>query len=361
MPFSLPAFFRRSSQPPLLGADISASSVKLVELVPGSNGRMKLAAYAIEPIPGGAIVDGNIEQPEVVADALARAVKRAGSRTRQVAMALPTAAVITKKIALPDGLLEEDYEIQVENEASRYIPFPIEEVNLDFRILGPSDGPSGDVDVLLAASRKEKVEDRVAVAEAADLSALVIDVESFAARSAMDHVTSLLPGDGAGQILAFFDIGQTTTSMTVMRDGEMLFEREQAFGGQQLTVELMRAYGFGAEEAEQRKKTGDLPDDYLTGLLAPFVEQGATEVARSLQFFFTSTPHDSVDRIFLAGGCAVTQGLVEAVESRSQVPVELFSPFAGMEIASSVRKSQLQLDAPALMVACGLAMRRFDA
>ncbi|MFN7643463.1 MAG: pilus assembly protein PilM [Burkholderiales bacterium] len=360
MAVSLQALFRRGSQP-ILGVDVSASNVKLVELVPGGKTGMRLERYAIEPIERGAIVDGNVEKPEAVADALLRAIRRTGTKTRLAAMALPSSAVIAKRINLPAGLQEEDYELQVENEASQYIPFSIDEVNLDFQILGPSSQSEEDVEVLLAASRKEKVEDRVAIAEMAGLRPVVIDVEPYAARTSIDHVTRFLPSQGEGMILAVFDIGQSTTNLTVVLNGQTVFEREQSFGGSQLTQDIVRLYGLTLEEAELKKRSGDLPDNYASELLMPFVEQGASEVARSLQFFFTSTPFTHVDRIFLAGGCAVTAGLAEAVAERTQVPTEIMSPFQGMEVAGGIRERQLRLDAPALMVGCGLAMRRFDA
>lgn len=359
MASSLQGLFRRGPQP-LLGIDVSASSVKLVELAPGARTALRLERYAIEPIERGAIVDGNVEKPEAVADALTRALRRAGTRTRLVALALPSSAVIAKRIVLPAGLLEEDYEVQVESEASQYIPFSMDEVNLDFQVLGPSARSEDDLEVLLAASRKEKVEDRVAIAEMAGLEPVVVDVEPYAARAAIDHVTAFLPNHGDGQILAVFDIGQSSTCLTVVLDGQTVFEREQSFGGSQLTQDIVRLYGLTLEEAELKKKTGDLPDNYGPELLAPFVEQAATEVARALQFIFTSTPHARIDRIFLAGGCAVTAGLAEAVAERTQVPTEIMSPFQGMEVADGIRERQLRLDAPALLVACGLAMRRFD-
>jgi len=357
---SVPALFRRGSQP-LLGVDVSASNVKLVELVPGGKTSMRLERYAIEPIERGAIVDGNVERPEAVADALTRAIRRTGTKTRLAAMALPSSAVIAKRISLPGGMLEEDYEVQVESEASQYIPFSIDEVNLDFQILGPAPSSPEDVEVLLAASRKEKVDDRIAIAEMAGLRPVVIDVEPYAARAAIDHITGFLPNHGESMILAVFDIGQSTTSLTVVMNGQTIFEREQSFGGGQLTQDIVRLYGLTLEEAELKKKSGDLPDNYASELLSPFIEQGATEVARSLQFFFTSTPYTRVDRVFLAGGCAVTAGFAEAVAERTQVPTEIMSPFQGMEVAGSIRERQLRLDAPALMVGCGLAMRRFDA
>ena len=321
---------------------------------------MRLERYAIEPIERGAIVDGNVEKPEVVADALLRALRKAGTKTRAAALALPSSSVITKRITLPAGMRHDDYEMQVESEASQYIPFAIDEVNLDFQILGPSAQSADDVDVLLAASRKEKVDDRVVVAEMAGLKPMIIDVEPYAARSSIDHVVSFLPNRGDGLVLAVFDIGQVSTSLTVVLNGQTIFERDQAFGGNQLTQDIVRLYGLTVEEAELKKRTGDLPDNYATDLLEPFVEHGANDIGRALQFFFTSTPYTRVDRVLLAGGAAVTTGLAEAVQDRANVPTEILSPFQGMEVADSVREKQMRLDAPALIVSCGLAMRRFD-
>ncbi len=346
----------------MLGIDLSASSVKVVELVAGDKTPLRLERYAIEPIERGAINDGNIEKPEIVSEALLKALKRCASKTRDIALALPSSAVITKRITLPAGMSEEEYEIQVESEASQYIPFAIDEVNLDFQILGPAPtNEEEEVEVLLAASRKEKVEDRVAVAEMAGLRPAIVDAEPYAARVALDHVTSFLANNGHGQVLALFDIGMSVTQLTIVMNGQTIFERDQAFGGQQLTQDIVRLYGLSWEEAETKKRSGDLPDNYATELAQPFVEQGAIDIGRALQFFFTSTPYTRVDRIFLAGGAAVVPGLVEAVAERTQVPTELFTPFQGMEIAESIREKQLRADAPALMVAAGLALRRFDA
>ncbi len=360
MAIPLPSLFRRSP-PPLVGIDLSASSVKVVELAKGQRTPMRLERYAIEPIERGAIVDGTIEKAEAVAEALTRALRKCNSRAREAALALPAGSVITKKILVPAGLREEDYEVQVEAEASQYIPFPIEEVNLDFQLLGPAKGSEDEIEMLLAASRKEKVDDRVAVAEMAGLHPIVMDVETYALRSAVDHVTRFLPNNGQGQIIAVFSIGQTTTSLAVVLNEQTVFEREQTFGGQQLTQDLVRLYGLTPEEAELKKRTGDLPDNYQRDLLQPFIEQGATDIARALQFFFTSTPYTRVDQIYLAGGSSVVPGLADAVMQRTQVPTEILSPFQGMEVSDAIRDRQLRADAPALLVATGLAMRRFDA
>lgn len=351
----------RKTAPPLLGVDISPSSVKVVELAPGQKSAMRLQRYAIESVTRGAIVDGNIEQPEQVAECLSRALRRMGTRTREAALAMPASSVITKRITLPAGLTEEDYEVQVESEAIQYIPFAIDEVNLDFQVLGPSAGAEDDVDVLLAASRKEKVVDRVAVAEMCGLKPVVMDVDSHAAREVLAHVVRDLPNEGQGEVMALFDIGSVVTTVTIVMNGQVLFEREQTFGGLQLTQEIMRTYGLMLEEAESRKKSGDLPENYALDVLQPFIENGVSEASRALQFFFTSTPYTRVDRICLAGGACIAPGLAEAIAERTGVPASILNPFGGMEIGESIRDRQFKLDAPALLTACGLAMRRFDA
>jgi len=345
--------------PPLVGLDIGSSSVKLVELS-DVGGTMRLERYAIEPLPRGAVVDGNIDKIDIVAEAVKRAWRRAGTRIKNVAMALPASAVITKRIALPGSLREEELEMQVESEANQYIPFALDEVSLDFQVLGAIPNAPDDVEVLIAASRKEKVEDRMAVAQAAGLKPTVVDVESYAMRAALERVIEQLPNRGEGLVIAVFYLGANTTSVTVMHDGEAIYEREQPFGGQQLTGDIARAYGIPVEEAEQKKRSGDLPTNYENEVLRPFIDTAVTEITRALQFFFTSTPYTRVDQIMLVGGSAVLTGLPDALMERAQVPTSIASPFKGMEVAASVREKQLRLDAPALLTPCGLAMRRFD-
>jgi len=345
---------------PLIGVDISSTAVKMVELVDAGKGAPRVERYAIEYLSKDAVLDGNFSSLESVADTIQRCWKRLGTSTRFVALALPTSAVITKKITLPANLREQDMEFQVESEANQYIPFALEEVNLDFQVIGPAPGSSDDVEVLLAASRKEKVEDRVAAAELAELKPVVMDVEAYAIHAAYELVTKQLPQEGAGQIVALVDVGSSAMKITIMKDDQQLYAREQAFGGTQLTEEIMRAYGVGPEEAESLKRSGTPPDNYEAEILHPFIENLAQEVARALQFFFTSTPHNEVHHIILAGGSVLIAGVAELVAQRTNVNTLLADPFAGMAISPRIRAKQLAADAPCLMVACGLALRKFD-
>jgi type IV pilus assembly protein PilM len=355
---SLGSLFSRQPAP-LIGLDVSTSGVKLVELGRDKAGNLTLERCAIEPLERGWIVDGNIEKFDEVAEAIKRLVKKSGTKTRNVAMALPPSAVITKKIILPGGMSDSDLELQVETEANQYIPFPLDEVSLDFCVVGPSSTSVGDVEVLIAASRREKVQDVQGLAEAAGLTAVVVDVESYASRMATSRLIENLPEQGKGLIVALFELGSLTTSMQVMRDEEVLYDRDQAFGGAQLTQQIVRQYGFSAEEAEAKKRSGELPEDYESAVLNPFIETMVQELGRALQFFFTSTPHNKVDYIMLAGGSAALPGLTAAVTQHTSFPCTLLNPFDGMEIGSGVRLKKMTREAPSYLTACGLALRRF--
>ncbi len=344
----------------MLGLDISSSSVKLVELGKDKSGNLVLERCAIEPLERGWINDGNIEKFDEVAEAVRRLVKKSGAKTKNVAMALPPSAVITKKIVLPGGLSDLELELQVQTEANQYIPFPLEEVSLDFCVIGPSVASVGDLDVLIAASRREKVQDIQGLAEAAGLKPVIIDVESYASRLATSRLIESLPNQGVGTVVALFEVGAMTTSMQVLRDNEVLYDRDQAFGGAQLTQLIVRQYGFSMEEAETKKRSGELPDDYESSVLKPFVESMVQEIGRALQFFFTSTPHNKVDFILLAGGSSALPGLTAAVTQHSTFPCNLVNPFEGMEMGSGVRLKKMTREAPSYLTSCGLALRRFS-
>jgi type IV pilus assembly protein PilM len=349
----------KPKSPPLIGVDISSSSVKMVELG-GSKGRYRLERYTIEPLPRDAVVDGNIMNLEQVGDAVRRGWKRMGTRIKNLALALPSAAVITKKIVVPAGQTEDQLEAQVETEANQYIPFALEEVNLDFQTLGPVPNNPEEAEVLIAASRKEKVEDRVAVAESVGLKAVVMDIDSFASQNAFELIATGLPDGGVDRTIALVDVGASMMNINVLRNNQSVYVREQPFGGNQLTQDIMRQFNLSAEEAEAAKRGGGLPDTYESDVLAPFMDTLALEVVRALQFFFTSTQFNQVHHIFLSGGTASIPGLAQVVGERTQVETAVANPFAGMDLGGKIRQSQLVIDAPALVVACGLALRRFD-
>jgi type IV pilus assembly protein PilM len=345
---------------PLIGLDVSSSAVKMVELASDGKNGYRVERYSIEVLPKDVVSDGNITNLEIAAETIKRAWRKLASPTKSVAAALPTAHVITKKIIVAAGQKEEELELLVESEANQYIPFPLDEVNLDYQIVGPAPSSQEEIEVLIAASRKEKVEDRVAAIESAGLKPIVMDVESYAMLSSLDLALKRLPNNGKGQIIALVDVGANVMSLTVLRDGQQLYTREQAFGGNQLTQDIARLYGMTFAEAEADKRRNALPENYESELLHPFVENMALEVSRALQFFFTSTQFNKVDHIVLSGGCAVLPGSDEVIASRTQIDTVVANPFADMALSDRVRANSLLTDASSLMVACGLALRRFD-
>ncbi|MCB5208026.1 pilus assembly protein PilM [Methylovorus mays] len=353
-------FFKEKTQP-LVGVDISASSVKMVELSTGSKGGYHLEGYAIASLAKDAVVDGNIAGLEQVADAVKRAWKLLGSREKRTALALPAAAVISKKVLMPGGLREEEMELQVEGEANQYIPFSLDEVNIDFQVLGPATNSPDEVEVLIAASRKEKIEDRVAAVEGAGLKALVVDVETYVTEAAYTLIANQLPNHGREQTVMIVDIGAVMTHINVLHDNQSVYIREQTFGGGQLTQEIQRRFGLTPEEAEISKRKGGLPESYESEVMQPFMQTLALEVARALQFFTSSTQYNRVDHIILAGGCAAIPGIDALVQERTQVNAIIANPFAGMTINPKIKQQQLVADAPSLLIACGLAMRGVDA
>ena len=347
-----------AKSPQLIGVDISSTAVKLLQLSRAGN-RYRVEHYAVEPLPPNAVVEKNIVEVEAVGEAIKRAVARSGARARHAAAAVAGSAVITKIIPMPADLDEDDLESQVELEAVNYIPYPIEEVNLDFEVLGAMPGNAEMVQVLLAASRTENVDARVSALELGGLTAKVMDVEAFAIENAFSLLADGLsaPRDG---IVAMVDTGATMTTLNILRNGRSLYSREQVFGGKQLTDEVMRRYGLSYEEAGLAKRQGGLPESYDIEVLEPFKEAMVQQVSRLLQFFYAGSEFNRVDQIVLAGGCASIPGIAAMVEEQLGVPTVVANPLAQMTLGPRVQAHALAQDAPALMIACGLALRSFD-
>ena len=295
----------------LLGLDISSTSVKLLELSK-ANDRYRVESYAVEPLPPNAVVEKNISDVEGVGEAIKRVLSRSKTGTRHAAVAVAGSAVITK--------------------ADQYIPYPLDEVAIDFEVQGLSDRNPEQVEVLLAACRKENVEMREAALELGSVKPMVVDIEAHAMKRAFELLKPQLGSNPEDLVVAIIDIGATMTTLSVLADDKSIYTREQLFGGKQLTEEIQRRYGLSFEEAGLAKKQGGLPDDYEQEVLQPFKEAVLQQVTRSLQFFFSSSQYDDVDYIVLVD----------------------------MSLSGRVDADSLANDAPAMMIACGLAMRSFD-
>lgn len=347
------------AKPPLIGIDVSSSAVKVLELSK-SDEHLRVERYAVEPLPQNSVVEHAITEVEQVAQAVERAVKRSGTRCKLAAVAVAGAHVITKTIRMPANLSDAELQTQIEMEADHYIPYPLDEVNMDYQVLGPAEDNPEEVEVLMAACRKEIVDDYVAVIQTPGLTPAVIDIETYAMENAYSLIAQHMPGGGLEKTVAVLDVGATTTNINVVHNNRSVYSRDHTFGGRQLTEEIQRRYGLSYEEAGLAKKQGGLPDNYQTDVLRPFMEAMCQEAMRALQFFYSSSPFSSVDQVLLAGGCAQIQGIDEMMAARLGVPTMVANPFASMSIASRIKPQMLANDAPSLMITCGLALRSFD-
>ncbi len=349
-----------AAQRPLLGLDITTSSVKLIELA-RSGDSYRVESYAAEPTPVNSINEKAIVDVEAVGEAVRRAVKRSGARSRLGAVAISGDAAITKVIQMPKTLKEAELEGQVELQADQYIPFPMEEVSFDFEVIGPSDKDPDMIDVLLVATRTENVEQRQAAVEAAGLGAKVVDVEPFALENACQLLTHQMPDQGANHSVAVVDFGASSTTFSVLRDLKVIYTRDFAFGGQQLTEEIMRTYGLSLEEAGRAKKEGGLPSNYQPEVLDAFIDDMTQQVSRSLQFFLASGGgREQPEQIIVCGGCANIAGVADLIASRVGIPTVKGDPLGQMKVSSKAKAQGVHKDATALLTACGLALRSFD-
>jgi type IV pilus assembly protein PilM len=348
----------KKKKTPVLGLDVSSTTVKLLELS-YSGDRYRVESYAVTSLPQDAVIEKNVNDMEGVANAIRSVVAQSRTKLKTVAAAVAGSSVITKMIDMPAGLNEDDMETQLTLEADQYIPYPLEEVAIDFEVLGPAADRDAQVEVLLAACRRETIDARVEAIEAADLSARIMDVEAYAMERAYALIQHQLDLEDESTV-AVVDIGATMTTLSVLTNGQTIYTREQLFGGKQLTDEIMRRYGLPLEEAGLAKKQGGLPDDYEPEVLVPFKDAVVQQVARSLQFFFSSSQYNDVDYIILAGGVASMEGLVDLVQQKLGTPTAVANPFGNMAISSRVNAVALSSDAPAMMIACGLALRSFD-
>jgi len=350
----------RKKPAPVLGIDISSTSVKLIELRRHDQ-RFRVENFAVEPLAQNAVIEKNISNLEAVIEGLRAAVRRSQTKLRQAAVAVPGSSAISRTLTLPAGLSGDELEAQIQLQADQYVPYPLEEVNLDFQVLGPSARDPNELEVLLVASRSENVDIRVDALESAGLKARLVDVESYALEETFTRLIAPELPEAAEGTVAVVDVGATMTTLTVFEAQQIVYTRDQVFGGRQLTDEIIRRYGLSYEEAGRAKRQGGgLPDTYEEEVLAPFREAMGQQVGRSLQFFFGASQHNSVDHVVLAGGCAAIPGAAEAIAEGTGAPTTVANPFARMSVASRVKPQALADDAPAMMIACGLALRSFD-
>ncbi|WP_298219416.1 type IV pilus assembly protein PilM [Halothiobacillus sp.] len=358
-----------SSKNPRLGVDISSTAVKVLMLEKYRNS-FRPVGFAIEPISPGAVQDKTITDTDAVAGALSRALSRSRAKTKHVVMAVPTSACVSRVLNISNPGNEFELEEQVRMESDQYIPFPIEEVSLDFEPLHPEAGTKqkkqstnddSSILVIMAATRSTNVEARVAVAEAAGLSVDVMDIESFAIQNTFTEIiaSTLTPEDRA-QPIALLDVGANTTTINVFSGNDIIYSKEHPFGGKQLTNEISLYYGLSPEEAEEKKRNDTLPDDYHRKVLQPFIDNMAMQVGRFIQYFYSETNRGTIGLILLGGGTANTPGVIERINNETGIQTRGANPFIAIGQGSTISAELLANHGSSMLVACGLALRSFD-
>jgi len=336
----------------VIGIDIGTHSIKLVELA-GSKASPRVVAWAVIPLPAGAFSENAIANADLVADALNEAMIKSGAKGSSAAVAVSSSHAITKVLGMPSDIGELELEEQISIEALHFIPYPIDEVNLDFEVIGKSDANEQENDVLLVACRRSIVDDYIDLVETSSLELEYVDIDTYALERVYRSQNSL--SALSDQPVAIFDIGSSSSHLMVMDDTRVLYSRHQNFGSAQLIKLIRKEYGVSADEAEEILSSSQPPGDFLTAVQEPFVEMLRQEVSRALQFFYSSSAYSNIDSVVLSGACCALAGLAGDLEVKLRAKVSVLNPIASANVQS--RRDMITASAPALSVAYGLSLR----
>jgi type IV pilus assembly protein PilM len=346
--------FRKAKS--LVGLDIGSSAVKAVELKPAGKG-YKVTAFGSEPVPPDSIVDGAIIDGAAVADAIRRLFDGRGVKTKDVAASLSGNAVIVKKITLPI-MTEAELAESIYWEAEQYIPFDIQDVNLDYQILDAGDPAKGTMDVLLVAAKKEKIADYTGVIAQAGRSAVVVDVDAFALQNAYEVNYGIEPG----AVVVLLNAGASATNINIISGDQSVFTRDVSIGGNAYTEALQRELSLPFDLADQLKKGAAVDGvtfEDARPVLRAVSENVMLEIQKTFDFFKATASSDRIDRIMVSGGASRAEGFTEMLTERFEAPVEPFDPFK--RVAFDLKKFGVASPAdvaPTVAVAVGLALRR---
>lgn len=349
----------KKPQPLMVGIGIGSHSVKAV-LLSQKDTHYRLEAFAVEPMPKGAMAERTIQDIEAVGRVINKIRKKLPKNITEAATAVSGQAVITKVIFMDVALTDAELESQIEIEVDSLIPYPLDEVSLDFEKLDVNDADPSKVNVLLSAARTESVEARAGAVESGGFVPKVVDVEAYALSRNLELCYDFLPEDAANKVVAFIDVGATMTLISVTQNGETLYTRDQVFGGEQYTQSIVSYYNKSFDEAELAKTSGDLPPNYTFEVLAPFQTSFLQQVRRAIQMFLTTSGKDQVDYIVLSGGTSLISGLDKLLIDELGIHSVIMNPFEKMELAPGVDRESLEKNQAQLAVATGLALRSFS-
>jgi len=336
----------------VVGVDIGTHSIKVVETA-GTRANPQVVAWGVAPLPVGAFSENSIANAELIADTLSGLLVSSGVKGTDMAVAISSSHAITKVLGMPATLGELELEEQISIEALHFIPYPIDEVNLDFEVLGPSTNNPEENEVLLVACRRSIVEDYIDLIEDLELSLKYVDIDTYALERVYRSQSGLAAGaDGP---VAIFDIGSASSHLMVLDVERVLYSRHQNFGASQLVKLVRKEYGVSADEAEEILNSSQPPSDFVQSVQEPFVEMLRQEVSRALQFFYSSSSYSNIDSVILSGACGALVGIGGDLEVKLRSKVTVIDPFA--EAVVSSRKEAIAAKAPGLAIAYGLSLR----
>jgi type IV pilus assembly protein PilM len=343
--------FRSKSQA-VIGIDIGTHSVKLVELA-GTYSNPRVIAWGVAPVPVGAFSENTISNAELIADTLNGLIVKSGAKGETVAVSVSSSHAITKVLGMPSDISDGEMEEQISIEALHFIPYPIDEVNIDFEVMGPSSVNDQENDVLLVACRRSIVDDYIDLIEDADLDLRYVDIDTYALERVYRSLNSL--GANSDQPVALFDIGSSSSHLMVVDDERVLYSRHQNFGASQLVKLIRKEYGVSVDEADEILHSSQPPGDFLTAVQEPFVEMLRQEISRALQFFYSSSSFSNIDSIVLSGASCSLNGLAGDLEVKMRTKVSVLNPIANATV--QMNRDAINSVAPGLSIAFGLSLR----
>ena len=336
----------------VVGVDIGTHSIKVVETA-GTKANPQVIAWGVAPLPVGAFSENSIANAQLISEALSGLLVSSGIKGTDIAVAISSSHAITKVLGMQSNMNEIEMEEQISIEALHFIPYPIDEVNLDFEVLGPSTGGESENDVLLVACRRSIVDDYVDLIEDLELNLKYVDIDTYALERVYRSQNSIAANaDGP---VAIFDIGSASSHMMVLDLERVLYSRHQNFGAAQLVKLVRKEYGVSADEADEILDSAQPPADFLQAVQEPFVEMLRQEVSRALQFFYSSSSFSNIDSVVLTGACCALAGIGGDLELKLKSKVTVLNPFAEASVLS--KRDAVTSKAPGLSVAYGLSLR----
>lgn len=338
----------------VVGVDIGSSSVKVVQLK-DNKGSFQLLNAGIYPLPPEAIVDNTLMDSSSISLVIKNIIASLGIKVKDVVCSISGNSVIIRKIVLP-AMPQEELEDQISWEAEQYIPFDINDVNMDFQILSPDNNDPSKMNVLLVASKKDIINDYISVFSESGMQLSVVDVDAFAVQNAFEANYDYSSED----VLALVNIGASVMNINVIKDGITLFTRDVQMGGNLYTEEIQKQIGLSSEGAETGKLlANELVNEPLRNVILKVNETIAQEIRRSLDFYNSTANDDRISGVYISGGCSKVYNLIDTITEKIGLPVEKLNPFAKLNYnEKDFDPEYLEEIAPFMAVPVGLAIRR---